>query len=303
MVNAAEKLEFREPCVEDAAWAMPKLGNSGLMGCEFSFTTIYMWKNYYQNQIARSGDFLFVRSGEVEPFYLLPVGGDLKEGIEILRRYENARGELLILFGADEMTKAQIEGWFPGVFEWQPSQNDFDYLYNADDLATLGGKKYHSKRNHISAFTATYNWSYETIEDRNREEVLAMAKEWCRERGDCSDPGLKSEYSAIRDSLQFQKELSLRGGLIRVDGKVVAITMGSPINSDIFDIHVEKALSEYNGAYAVINREFAARELQGRYKLINRENDLGLEGLQRAKKSYYPVKLLEKYLATEKKPG
>lgn len=303
MVDAAEKLKFREPHVEDAAWAVPKLRNSGLIACEFSFTTIYMWRNYYQNQIARSGDFLFVRSGEVEPFYLLPVGGDLKEGIEILRRYENERGEMLILFGADEEIKAQIEGWFPGVFEWQPSPSDFDYLYHTDDLAELTGKKYHSKRNHIASFTAAYDWSYETIGEDNRGEALAMAKEWCRDRGNCADPGLKNEYDAIRESLAIPGELSLRAGLIRADGKVAAITMGSPINGEVFDIHVEKALPEYNGAYAAINREFAARELQGRYKLINRENDLGLDGLRRAKKSYYPVRILEKYLATEKRPG
>lgn len=300
MIDTVNKLEFHEPTIEDAEWVVPKLYQSGLQSCEFSFTTIYMWRKYYQNEIACCGDYVFIRSGEVEPFYLLPVGGDLYEGIEILRRYEHERGEQLILFGADETLKNQIEQWYPDVFEWQPSANDFDYLYNTEDLAVLSGKKYHGKRNHIASFSSTYAWNYETINESNRNEVIAMAQEWCRERGGCTDPGLKNEHCAIRESLKYQQELNLRGGLIRVDDKVVAMTLGSPINRDVFDIHVEKALPEYGGAYTVINREFAARELQNRYKLINRENDLGIEGLQRAKKSYYPVRILEKYLATEK---
>lgn len=300
MLDTSQKLEFRAPVIEDAEWAAPILYQSGLQCCEFSFTTIFMWRKYYQNEIARCGDYVFIRSGDVEPFYLLPVGGDLHEGIDILLRYEHERNEQLILFGADETKKNQIEQWYPGMFDWQPSPNDFDYLYNTEDLAVLSGKKYHSKRNHIAAFSADFSWSYETIDDSNREEVIEMAREWCRERGGCSDPGLKNEHCAIRESLRYRKELSLCGGLIRVDDKVVAITLGSPISSDVFDIHVEKALPEYGGAYTVINREFAARELQGRYKIINRENDLGIEGLQRAKKSYYPVRILEKYLATEK---
>lgn len=299
MLNIAQKLEFNEPTLEDAAWAAPMLRNSGLRSCEFSFTTIFMWRKYYKNQIARYGEYLFIRSGDVEPMYLLPVGGDLQRGIDILIQYAHSRKEPLILFGADNEIKTRIEEWYPGLFEWQPSANDFDYIYNSEDLALLSGKKYHGKRNHISAFNAEYTWNYESIDDQNYEEVIAMTREWCRERGNCTDPELRNESCAIREALQHRQELSLRGGLLRVDGKVVAMTMGSPINDEVFDIHTEKALPAYNGAYAVINHEFAARELHGHFRYINRENDLGIEGLRFAKKSYYPAILLEKYLATE----
>lgn len=302
MLNTAQMLEFRTPTLEDAAWAAPILRAGNFQACEFSFTTIFMWRNYYHNRIARLGDTIFSSSGDTEPVYLLPAGGDLRQGIALLREWQHAKGEPLLLFGADEENKARIEGWFPGVFAWQPSPNDFDYLYNTQDLVDLSGKKYHAKRNHIAAFSAAYDWRYEPITEQNTEEVIAMTKEWCRLRGNCEDPGLRNENCAIREALRNREALSLKGGLIRVGGdggKVVAMTMGSPISDEVFDIHVEKALPDYATAYSVINREFAAHEIAGKYALINRENDLGIEGLRRAKKSYQPVRILEKYLATE----
>ncbi len=303
MLDTAQKLEFRTPTVEDAVWVAPILRSGNYRACEFSFTTIYMWRNYYRNQIARLGDTVFARSGDTEPVYLLPAGGDLKENISLLREWEHAQGENLILFGADKAMTEQIDVWFPGVFEWEPSRNDFDYLYNTEDLVNLSGKKYHGKRNHIAAFSAAYDWQYEPITDGNTDEVIAMTREWCKERGNCEDPGLQNERCAIREALRHREALSIQGGLIRVGGdggKVVAMTMGSPINSEVFDIHVEKALPAYATAYSVINREFAAHAVLGNYALINRENDLGIEGLRRAKKSYNPVLVLEKYLGTER---
>ena len=258
-----------------------------------------MWRNYYDNQIAVSGGQVFIRSGEQEPVYLLPAGGDLREGIELLRAYAGSKGEPLQLFGADEAQRERIERWFPGLFLWEPSINDFDYLYNADDLAELAGRKYHGKRNHIAAFESSYDWTYEPIDDHNAAEVDDMVREWCRERGNCSDPGLKNERCAVSEAMRNRQALSLRGGLLRVEGKVVAMTFGSPINADVFDVHVEKALPAYNGAYAMINNQFVKREIQGCWKLVNRENDLGIEGLRRAKKSYHPARVLEKYLAIE----
>jgi hypothetical protein len=297
------KLDFKEPTVNDAKWAAPMLKNAGMTMCEFSYTTIWMWRKYYMNQIARLGSTLFVRSGDVEPLYLLPVGGELRQNIELLREFQHQNGESLTLFGADTATAEQIDDWFPGVFEWHPSKGDFDYIYRTEDLSLLKGRKYHSKRNHISSFNAKYNWSYERINDNNSSEVFDMVLQWCKEKSNCSDPVLRSERQSIKEALNHMDKLSLIGGLLRVDGKVVAMTMGSPISDEMFDIHTEKALIDYAGAYAVINREFALRELYGKYSYINRENDMGIEGLRRAKRSYRPVELIEKYVGTEKEMG
>ncbi|MDD2361397.1 MAG: phosphatidylglycerol lysyltransferase domain-containing protein [Oscillospiraceae bacterium] len=300
MLTDTNELVFKEPTIDDAVWAAPMLRNAGMKICEFSFNTIWIWRKYYGNKIARAGDVLFIRSGDVEPLYLLPVGGDMRRNIEFLQKHQHDKGEQLMIFGADADIKEQIENWFPSIFDWEPSEADFDYIYNTEDLAFLKGKKYHSKRNHIAAFSNQYDWSYETIDENNADEVFDMVTKWCHERGNCSDPGLRSERNSIKEALKNMSRLSMSGGLIRVGGNVVAMTLGSPISGEIFDIHAEKALSDFSGAYAVINREFAEREIMGRYPLINRENDVGVEGLRRAKKSYRPVQIIEKYLASEK---
>ena len=300
MLTVKPELAFREPRLEDAAWTKELLQPSGFRSAEYSFTTLFMWRRFYRNQIARKGDTLFIKSQEgADRFFLLPVGGDMQENLLLLKEYAHDRGHPLKLFITDASYLTLLDSWFPGEFTAEPMRDEFDYLYAAEDLANLQGKKYHGKRNHINSFSEQYAWSYESITDSNTPDVLEMAREWCRQKGNCQDESLRSEKCAIREALAHRQALSLTGGLIRVDGKVVAFTFASPISSEVVDIHVEKALPDYAAAYAVINREFAAREL-GRYRYINRENDMGIEGLRRAKNSYQPALLLEKYLCTEK---
>ena len=109
------------------------------------------------------------------------------------------------------------------------------------------------------------------------------------------DKGVEVENASMKLLLPKMKKLGIKGGLIRVDGKVVAFTFGSPINDRVFDVQVEKALPEFRTAYSLINREFIANELSS-FEYVNREDDLGLQGLRQAKLSYQPEILLKKYV-------
>lgn len=288
------QLEFRELLLEDAAWAAPLMTVCGRMGCEYSYTTAYMWSRHYNVHIARADDALFLRSDSGEtPSFLMPIGVPLEEGIALLRAYTDEQGIPLRLHGIDEETRERLCALYPHRVHFHSNDADYDYIYRTEDLATLVGNAYHSKKNHINAFSRKYDWQYEPLTDKNVEEVEALSYEWCREKGNCQDGPLASERCAIRRLLKHREKLSVVGGLIRVDGNAVAFTLGSPINESVFDVHVEKALSAFAGAYAVINREFA--KTLTKYPYLNRENDMGIEGLRRAKASYRPAILLKKY--------
>ena len=174
------------------------------------------------------------------------------------------------------------------------NRDAFDYIYLQSDLATLSGKKYHSKRNHISAFSKKYEWHYEAVNESNIDAVRECARLWYKENADRMSKTMLCEQNGIELMLSNMQSLNIKGGAVFVEGKAVAFCLGSPINSKCFDTHIEKALSEYSEAYTVINREFAKNELDG-YMYINREDDLGLEGLRRAKLSYKPAILLKKF--------
>lgn len=288
------QLEFRELLPEDAAWAAPLMTACGRMGCEYSYTTSYMWSQHYNVRIARAGDALFLCSDSgPTPSFLMPIGVQLKDGMELLRAYTDTLGVPLHLHGVDEETLEQLCALYPDRVRFDTNDGDYDYIYRTEDLANLIGNAYHGKKNHINAFSRKHAWQYEPLTDDNVEEVEALSAEWCREKGNCQDDSLASERCAIRRLLKYREMLSVVGGLIRVDGKAVAFTLGSPINESVFDVHVEKALPAYAGAYAVINREFA-KTLKN-YRYLNRENDMGIEGLRRAKASYRPEILLKKY--------
>ncbi len=287
---------FREIVPEDAAWAVPQLTASGKNTCEYSFTTSYMWSGFYGVRIAETPTSpLFCSEHDERRSYLVPVGADADDLLRQLREREREAGHPLHLHSVDETTLHHLKTLFPARVHAEEHPEDFDYLYRTSNLATLPGKAYHSKKNHISAFTRAHAWTYEPLTPANHDDVVRLSDEWCAERGGC-DHSLTAEQCGIRRLLADSERLSVRGGLVRVDGKAVAFTLGSPINDRVFDIHVEKALPSFSGAYAVINREFASTLTE--YEFLNRENDMGIEGLRRAKLSYRPAEILKKYRCT-----
>lgn len=268
------------------------------LSCETNFVNLLVWQNMYNNMYAIFDDMLFIKSGGIEiETYRLPFGGNLQKGFEILRKYTKKEYPPLWVQQGDRFVEfKQLYGEY---YEFIPDRDAFDYIYLQEDLAKLSGKKYHSKRNHISAFSKQYEWEYREINQSNIPDILKCMNEWYAKNSDRFDRHMQTEKDGIEMMLKNMERLCVSGGAIYVGGKVVAFTLGSPINRNIFDIHIEKALPEFATAYTVINNEFA--KTLGNYRFINREDDLGLEGLRKAKLSYKPNILLKKYLCLSKK--
>ncbi len=293
-------MKFKDVEIEDAAWAVPLLEAGGARSCEYSFANLFMWKPVYGTQIARFENFAVVRDllEDEYAYYQFPMGtGDLKAVITAVIQDAEQLGKELILSTIPVERLEELEAMFPGYFTYESPLGARDYVYLTSDLANLAGRKFQKKRNHCSKFLRSYpNWSFEAISDDTIEEVCAFSKVWRNLHENQGIEGLEIEKVAIRQACQNYRKLRLQGGLLKVDGEVVAFSFGTPLGEDMFVVHVEKALYDVDGAYAMINREMA-RLLPDTIKYINRENDEGEVGLRIAKRSYQPVMLVEKIVA------
>jgi len=302
MIKDLQKLEFKTPDICDYAkiqsFLSPFANDS--MSCEITPMTLLIWKNYYHQKIAFLEDMMFVSLGKNSEIFLLPFANDMEKAVNILKEYTKAQNRPLVFLGAEGIRLNTFNYIFCEDFSQNESRDDFEYLYLTENLKNLSGKKFHSKRNHISAFSRNYEWSYETLSPANLPEVFKMADKWTEEMKKITQDSLSIEVenSALKEYLPHMELLNLRGGCIRVNGEIIAFTFGSPINNSVFDIHVEKALPQFRTAYSLINREFILNELSD-FKYVNREDDMGLEGLRKAKLSYHPDILLKKYLIEE----
>lgn len=284
-------LEFRDIKIEDKDWIKELLSYSDYRGCEYTFGNNFIWSVPFGIKIARYKDFYLVMS---ESEYFFPAGrGDFKEVTEELRETCRREGKRLC-FGSAPKSGAEFlkENYKDGI-EIYANSDFFDYCYNYDDLAYLIGKKFHSKRNFINRFMQN-DWSYEAISADNIADCEKVLEQWRDENSDNADPSMEQEIFATQKGLSCFEQLGFCGGLLKVEGKPVAFTFGEGINSDTFDVHVEKALSDYDGTYPMINKEFVSHACAG-YKYINREEDVGEENLRKAKLSYHPAFMEEKY--------
>lgn len=265
---------------------------------DYSFSNLFIWRKKNNIEIAEHNGFAVVRfENATKAMYLYPIGaGDRAAVIRDMQEDAKRSGKPFYMACVTNDMKAELEEVFPGKFEYIEDRASYDYIYNSEDLIQLSGKKYHSKRNHISRFKALGDWEYEEIGDKNIAECLEMNKQWCRENGCGEDNGLRDEHYAVNDALNYFKELEFAGGLLRLYGKVVAFTIGEMLCKDTFVVHIEKAYSQVEGAYPTINNEFVSRNCVN-YRYVNREEDTGDEGLRKAKLSYQPAILLEKDIA------
>lgn len=286
-------LEFKEIELKDKEWIDPLLRISDYRGCEYSFANNYVWKNIYDITISRFQDFYITKHGDSFTF---PAGqGDVKQLIGELLEYCQKMNMPLKFNSMDISAKEMLERDFGGKFKFDTNEDFYDYVYESQSLSTLAGKKLHSKRNYINRFKQL-DWSFEEITPDNIHECEKMSREWCK-RNNCDDNGEKSdEMCAVGVGLADFFELGLCGGILRVEGRIQAFSYGEQLNSDTFVTHVEKAFTDYDGAYPMINYLIADKFCKD-FKYINREEDMGEENLRKAKRSYRPVFMVEKFSA------
>lgn len=254
---------------------------------ELTFTNLYAWRHTRPIWIDEFKESLIVFAETKMGMVILgnPIGAVPLS--EVFREYGSR------IAGADRFPKDKIPDVpLPGVMVAEDRDNA-DYVYRREDLATLSGRHFTKKRNHINQCLAAYDCKYEIITEETIPEYLAMQDRWCASRDCKTEPGLCGEYQAIEETLRHYGEFPLTGGAIRIEGTIEAFTVGEALNPSTAVCHFEKAMPQFHGLAQLINQWFA-RENLADFAFVNREQDLGIPGLRRAKESYSPDHLVEK---------
>ena len=296
-------LAFKRPGLEDIHTINTYFALSVGASCERTFSNALLWAKDYKVTYAILEETVIFRSDlEEVPRYSIPIGkaAQMKKALEEMLEHFQESGEEIYFYNVLEEEFALLESWYPGKFQIDYDRDLADYVYDREKLATLAGKKLHSKRNHINRFKKENpDWIYESISDENIEECFQMALKWRNLNGCEENEEKNQEMCVTMNSLRLRKELGLKGGLLRIGGKIVAITLGEAISEEMFCVHVEKAYQDVEGAYPMVNQQFVLAECAD-YKYINREEDAGQEGLRKAKMSYRPEFLVEKGIVRKK---
>ncbi len=270
------------------------LMHCGQRGCEYNFSNLFLWG---RQRAAFLGDNLvFFSQFNRRSVYLFPVYHEnFRQTLDAIMEDAAERGIPCRLTSLTQQDCALLEAHYPGKFRIHSDRDDYDYVYGIEDLCELKGRKFQRKRNHLNRFKLTHpGYTVEPITDENTLQIQQMLDDWYTARQDGDGSHMYMEQVAIQKALQYRKELQMEGLILLCKGSILAMTMGSALSDNTFDVQFEKAVDE--SAYVAINNEFA-NYLHAKYpklQWLNREDDLGIEGLRKAKLSYNPAFLVEK---------
>ncbi|MDR1069553.1 MAG: phosphatidylglycerol lysyltransferase domain-containing protein [Gracilibacteraceae bacterium] len=300
-------MNFKLLGIDDCALLGTYLARRERTACQENMATIFNWGSRLQTHLAVTEEWLFLRhEREGNYSFYFPLGAkesDLAAAANEMRAWCHSRGQSLTLWSVTTEQKNELEIACPGVFDFMPARNSWDYVYEAKRLAEVRGNKMHGKKNHLNHFIKKYpDWQFEVFGEENFDAVSRMNDEWCLRYGCGEQESLRAEYCAVQRCLANYRALGVLGGVLRAEGAVAAFSLASPLGRESFDVHVEKAFHDMQGAYQVINREMVRLilRLHPEVKWINREDDAGEEGLRQAKLSYHPDMMVEKYVAKER---
>jgi len=291
-------LEFRKLQLRDIDTVRPYFPYSINRICDNTVGGALMWRDYFSVEYAEYNETVVFKAqvkyhNNITAFSM-PLGKDIYGCVDQVVRYCRERGiPVAFCTVTDEDIKA-LSTVFRDYRLFKESDWS-DYIYRAEDLVGLSGRKYSGQRNHINYFVRTFeDFSFEVIDGENLEQV----REFYALYGagvNLDSEVFAEEHVKTTEVLENYELYGLSGALLKVNGSVIAFSIGEIINNVLF-IHIEKADSQYRGAYQVISHEFAKHFASSAVEFINREEDVGDEGLRISKNSYHPCEIIEKYI-------
>ncbi|MFX1295988.1 MAG: DUF2156 domain-containing protein [Promethearchaeota archaeon] len=275
---------------------------------EFTFTNLFIWRNYYKFSFLEWDDHILIFSKIFfrdhkenlsknldSIFYLHPIGAkpveiilDLFNNLKHIEIHRVPKSLVDKLGKKEEAHSLNIK--------WMDDRDNWDYVYEKEKLINLSGRKLYRKRRWLRRFFEKYpNHKFKLFSKDWLKICKQLQIRWCIMHGCLLHKDLMEEQKAISDAFDFFPDLKYRGGLLLVDGKCIAYTLGELLNPTTVVIHIEKALIDYEGSYQAINHYFVKNCCE-KVTYVNREQDLGDPGLRQAKETYLPHHMVKKYI-------
>ena len=298
---------FKDISMESRELLNPYFDLVDYEACEYCFNTLYMWQHLYKTGYYIGDGFaVIVAEYEGNTFSILPLAKkeDMPGVIEFVVDYFEKEQKKIYFRGITKEVVEFLKENYPGKFDYTEERDLFDYVYDGESMRELKGRKNVKKRNHINYFIKEYEGRYEyrLLDEEDFDACLALVQEWTsnKEENGQIDEEMEEELIGIKKLFEnysvLKDKLKIAG--IFIDGKLEAFTMGEYINPDMALIHIEKANPSIRGLYPFINQQFLVHEFSD-VEFVNREEDLGIEGLRKAKLSYHTVRFVEKYTVRE----
>ncbi len=263
--------------------------------CDCTIGSTMMWRDYFDNCFAVEGDTLIFRSRYLDGKYAFtfPIGPNTEWMLGKVEEYCRDREIDLEFCTVTPFDLDILKLRWPNA-EVEENRDWFDYLYESQNLVEFSGKKYSAQRNHINRFERDCpDWTFERMGTEHVEEVRSFFRDLIEQRSKEGDTA-REEEEKVFEVLDHFEEYGFHGGILRVQGKIVGLSMGEIVRDTLF-VHIEKANTEYSGIYQKLVHCFAREFVNENVRYINREEDVGDPGLRKSKMSYRPLKLLEKY--------
>ena len=289
-------MTFEKIRIEDKPYFDKLLSGKNYFACEYCFTNFFIWQDTLSIERAIKNDSIFVRGiYKNKRFYFYPISDKIDEALEMLLDLEGKNLEIACAFDSilDKTSKEMLER-----FTFTKNISLSDYVYRAEDLIKLEGKKYHQKRNHLTKFKNSYSYEFIPMSAKDTAICIDMKNRWAAEK-EMDGPDLErmnNESKAIELALQYFNELELSGGIIKIEGSPQSFAIGeipNKPNKKIGIVHFEKADYNFTGIFQAINQMFSQYAFSN-VEFINRQDDMGLPGLKKAKESYHPIMMINK---------
>ena len=273
---------------------------SGRRNCNYTFANLVGWQFWYSTEVCMLENAVVLRyTFDGQRAYMVCTLETLS--LELIQELlDDSNGDLTLIGLEDSQvvqlstlrsTSSRLQGKNSQLStNIEPVRDQYDYIYRRTDLATLHGKHLDAKRNHIHRFRAEHpDFEYRPLTTESFDECRRLTEIWQEEKG--GSDTINAEKQVMETIFSNWEALGMIGGSIIVDGRMVAFTYGAAVTTDTFDVCVEKADRHVEGAFAIINQQFA-EHLPEQYIYLNREEDMGIPGLRQAKLSYHPEILL-----------